>query len=472
MNAHYVLASDPTNGQDVTIAAGQPQTITVALKHATNDIQDSKDVVETIHYQYADGTQAHADNTQDVKFSRTGTRDLVTNSDNWQAWTPASGTWAAVTSPTITGYTPSQATVTGKNVTATTPDADVTVIYTKGNEPSKLGQVTINFVDQDDNNRIISSKQFSGQVGADSRYNTKADIDALVNQHYVLSNDETNGKDVIIADGQPTYTVFMKHGSKQVQDTKTVTETIHYQYIDGTPAANDHVATIQFTRHGVHDEVNGNDTWDPWTSDGHSFAAVDSPVLDGYTAHPATVAARTVNSDTPSQEITVVYLKKDNGNSGDNNGNKGNQQPGQPGQPTQPGNDNSSTGPNTQPGNDHGSTTQPSGNQPAGNRPVIDDSLISGGQNGFGGQSYVQAGQTNNGQTIQTGQANVQTPTGYKWETLRVLVPNSINNQQRLPQTGNAANAQRQAGFAVTLLAAILGIFGISLTGFKKDHND
>ncbi|MGN1284200.1 MAG: LPXTG cell wall anchor domain-containing protein, partial [Candidatus Limosilactobacillus intestinavium] len=64
-------------------------------------------------------------------------------------------------------------------------------------------------------------------------------------------------------------------------------------------------------------------------------------------------------------------------------------------------------------------------------------------------------------------QTNSQVPSGYKWETIRVLVPDSQRSQQRLPQTGND---QRQMGVVVTLLAAVLGIFGLSWTGFKKER--
>lgn len=196
----------------------------------------------------------------------------------------------------------------------------------------------------------------------------------------------------------------------------------------------DHVTTIHFTRQGVHDEVTGNDTWDPWNADSDSFAAVDSPAINGYTANPETVNARKVNSDSPDQEITVTYLKKTAQDQGNN----------QPGQ--QPADDHHAQQPT-----DHGQTQ--SANQ-----------SVAGQQTNAESSEPVSYQENATGQMAQT---SSQVPSGYKWETIRVLVPDSQSSQQRLPQTGNN---QRQMGVVVTLLAAILGIFGLSWTGFKKER--
>ena len=176
------------------------------------------------------------------------------------------------------------------NLTADTNDSKVTVIYTKNIE---IGHVSLNFVDADDNNRVLISKQFNGEVDSDTNYNTVTDLQTLKKDHYVLNGkDPTDGKNVKISDTPQTITVSLKHAKKDTQNSKTITETIHYQYTDGSQAAPDHKAIAHFTRTGQHDEVTGVDTWNPWTSNDNNFTAVDSPVLTGYTPSQTSVAGK------------------------------------------------------------------------------------------------------------------------------------------------------------------------------------
>lgn len=65
-----------------------------------------------------------------------------------------------------------------------------------------------------------------------------------------------------------------------------------------------------------------------------------------------------------------------------------------------------------------------------------------------------------------TTQNSENTPSGYRWETIRVLVPDKTSAKQgTLPQTGQ----KQQSGFIITLLAAILGIFGLALPHRKNN---
>lgn len=373
----------------------------------TQDVTDTKKVTETIHYQYADGSQAAADHTETVTFTRHGIKNLADNTTKWQDWKASSDGWQKVDSPVIADYTASPASVPAKSVTVDTKDAEVTVVYTKDQ-----AQVTVNYIDQDDNNRVLSSKQLKGDVGSDTNYNTKDEISELAKQHYILASDQTNGNDLTITDGK-TYNVYFRHDSTPVKGTQEVTQTIHYRYENGEPAAEDHVSEITFTRTGVHDEVTGKDSWDPWVPAKGSFAAVISPTIDGYTADPAQVDAQTIVADSSNQELTVVYTKK------------------------------------------------------AADRPVTPS------------DSNDKQVPTNNAQSTST-----TAPEGYHWETLRVLVPNGQSaanvapasatmvkatqpspSQEQLPQTGNR---QQHIGFVMTLLASILGIFGLSWWPFAK----
>ncbi|RZM12812.1 cell surface protein, partial [Lactobacillus delbrueckii] len=92
-------------------------------------------------------------------------------------------------------------------------------------------------------------------------------------------------------------------------ESKTINETIHYVYKDGTTAHDDYVAKpVEFTREVSTDAVTGDKTYGPW-SPAQSFAAVKSPELKGYTADKAQIDKQTVNGDSKDLEFTVTYTK-------------------------------------------------------------------------------------------------------------------------------------------------------------------
>lgn len=94
-----------------------------------------------------------------------------------------------------------------------------------------------------------------------------------------------------------------------VTESKTVTETIHYVYEDGTKAHDDFVAVpLIFTRTGVRDDSTGIVTWGSW-SPAQTFQAVTSPTIDGYTPDKPVVDAVTVTGDSADQVFTVTYKK-------------------------------------------------------------------------------------------------------------------------------------------------------------------
>jgi LPXTG-motif cell wall-anchored protein len=90
------------------------------------DDDTTKTITRTIHYVYTDGTKAADDVVQTVTFTR-----------DRGAWTPSDPqSFAAVTSPTIAGYTPNIAVVPGVEVHLGSSFRDITVIYIKNGNPS------------------------------------------------------------------------------------------------------------------------------------------------------------------------------------------------------------------------------------------------------------------------------------------------------------------------------------------------
>ena len=112
-----------------------------------------------------------------------------------------------------------------------------------------------------------------------------------------------------LANDQTVYYVYTKNAPTITTEKKTVNETIHYVYKDGSKAADDYVAKpVEFTRQVSTDAVTGEKTYGNWSAD-QSFDAVTSPELKGYTADKAQIDKQTVNGDSKDLEFTVTYTK-------------------------------------------------------------------------------------------------------------------------------------------------------------------
>ncbi|QNQ83550.1 LPXTG cell wall anchor domain-containing protein [Lactobacillus sp. PV037] len=99
----------------------------------------SKTVTRTIKYVYKDtNVSAAPDKVQTITFKGTGIIDKVTGKLIGEiTWTPATGSFESVVSPTIEGYTPDHSVVAAKDgITKDSTDSTVTVTYTKDTEPS------------------------------------------------------------------------------------------------------------------------------------------------------------------------------------------------------------------------------------------------------------------------------------------------------------------------------------------------
>ncbi|GAB2028153.1 mucin-binding protein [Lactovum odontotermitis] len=134
----YDIVSVDTLPESFDADTAKDQIVYIHLSHATEDSQESKEVNETIHYVYEDGTEAAPDKTDKVTFTRMNTTDKVTGeviaSTDWIAENDDT-TFDAVTSPEIDGYTADKSTVEAiTGLTADSEDTKVTVTYTKDAE--------------------------------------------------------------------------------------------------------------------------------------------------------------------------------------------------------------------------------------------------------------------------------------------------------------------------------------------------
>ncbi|MCC4384273.1 MucBP domain-containing protein, partial [Limosilactobacillus reuteri] len=242
--------------------------------------------------------------------------------------------------PEIPGYTPSVPTVT-----PTDPGKDTPVPYTPVT-PAKDQQALVNYVDADENNKVItSSGNLSGKAGDKIDYSTATTIQDLENKGYVLVNDGfPAGATYDNDDGTvQTYTVVLRHGTQPVtptdpgkpgepinpndpdgpkypdgsdQVTKNVTRTIQYVDENGDKISASVEQPVSFTAEGVLDKVTGQWTTPLTWSIDQTVSAVKSPVIGGYhlvnvdrDAAGNDVTSVTLTHNDNSYTVTVKYAK-------------------------------------------------------------------------------------------------------------------------------------------------------------------
>ena len=306
---HYKLVSDSTNGKDLIFDHDDnaDQSYEVHFVHGTHTINQTTSSKQTIHYVYADDLARHGkaadDNVQQLSFKRDGYNDEVTGTDHWNAWIPANSNYSAVDSPVIQGYTPDKAVIEKSTVNPTDKDTEITIVYNGDKQSAR-----VIYVDKT-TNATLTSNNLSGKSDKDSGYNTKDTIEKYQSQHYVLTGDETDGKNVIFDhdDKQDqTYYVYFVHGTKNVSRDHSASFTVHYIYKGGKQAKSDHEQALSFTENGIQDLVTQKITWTP--ADSQKFDDVVTPVITGYTPDQNEVIGQTANFETGDREVTVTYL--------------------------------------------------------------------------------------------------------------------------------------------------------------------
>ena len=299
------------------------QTYTVIFKHHRENVdpnhssadgtKGTKTLTETVHYKYANGTKAAEDQTAQVTFTRNGVLDDVTGIVAWGKWNEASQSYKALTSPTIAGYTPSETVVKRSSNSDAEQGPTVTVIYT-----ADAQKVHVQYIDGE-TDKLLRQDNLDGYTDETIPYSTAEGIKKFEGDGYELFKDNFPAGEKFDNDdaNDQTYTVIFKHHRENVdpnhssadgtKGTKTLTETVHYKYADGTKAAEDQTAQVTFTRNGVLDDVTGIVAWGKWNEASQSYKALTSPTIAGYTPSEA-VVKRSSNSDAEQgPTLTVLY---------------------------------------------------------------------------------------------------------------------------------------------------------------------
>ena len=335
-------------------------------KYPADSANLNKDVTNTIHYVYADGTTAKPSHTQTLTFVGSGVIDKVTGQyvevdENGNVkldengnlipgkltWTASDGTtFVEVVSPTIVGYTPDKGVVNAvEGINQDSKNLETTVVYT-----ANAAKAEIIYVDES-TGKQLENVVVDGKYNEAINYSTADKIKYYESLGYELVKDGYTGGE--FGEDTKTFYVTFKHGVVHVHPdnpgkpgeninpggdvkyptdsgvlNKDVTHTVHYVYADGTTAKPSHTQTLTFIGSGVIDKVtgqyievdetgnvkldeNGNPipgklTWA--ASDGTTFVEVVSPTIVGYTPDKGVVnAVEGINQDSKNLETTVVY---------------------------------------------------------------------------------------------------------------------------------------------------------------------
>ena len=188
--------------------------------------------------------------------------------------------------------------------------------------------MTVQYIDQDNNNSVIKSDAVDGNIGDKIDYSTASSITDFENKGYILVTDGFTGQagdEFTTENNGQVYKVVFKHGTRPVTpenpadpnepvdpdhpDTptpsnpnlskkdlqKTITRTVEYKYADGTQAHEPVKQELTFTGKGTIDLVTGNlVTVDEdgnitsqngkitWNHESQEFEAVPAIDHDGY----------------------------------------------------------------------------------------------------------------------------------------------------------------------------------------------
>ncbi|MTE03624.1 mucin-binding protein [Lactobacillus johnsonii] len=327
----YDLVSDDTNGKNIVFDAKDKidQHFEVHVKHHISNVTDDRILKAEFNRNITEHQPNGKDKeiTQHYTITRTGTQDQVTKEYKFSNWTMAQV--HEDKGDTFTGYTAQIKSSTPEGIASIVNGVPTVKAETFTNEKGKLlpknltekveisysanlENAIIKYVD-DTTGKTIKTAGTSGHYGEKIVFEptVATEINTLEKQGYTLVSNTFKDQSFQDEASQNEFIVHLKHGTSDVTRSKTVKETIHYVYKDGSKAHDDYVAqSKEFVDHGIKDNVTGDIKWNnEFEPTDYSFDAVKSPEIKGYAADKTSIEGQTVNSDSKDLEYTVVYTK-------------------------------------------------------------------------------------------------------------------------------------------------------------------
>lgn len=323
--------TDLQTGQTTTYPANTPVNSPV---NDANSYTNHATATRTVQYVFegnATNKPSVADVVQTINYEsyNTYTVNLVTGavlSTTTSDWTPVSGTTSA-TNTTIDEN--GQLTQTGAgDITDSTSivpavsgtfagwyldsssNAGSTSLSVNQNTTGQLVYkhyqgATINYLDADNNDAILTTISVSGKQGDTIDFDYSQNLQNLLDQGYVLASSDYQTGATFDSDdnSDQTFTVKLVHGTTDSTETKTITRTIKVTNPDGSVTITTQPVTL--SRTVTTDQVTGNKTYSDWTSG--EWEDYTTPNIAGYTPTISSVAEMTVTSDLSDQTVQITY---------------------------------------------------------------------------------------------------------------------------------------------------------------------
>ena len=246
---------------------------------------NSKVVTRTINVHNPDGT-THSEK-QTVMLSQ----EIKNNADGTQTVGPwSTAQWAAYAIPEIAGYTANPSTVAAQTVNEKTQEQTVDVYY----EPV-LQQITVNYLD---NGKIVGTQILSGYAG-----------ETIIPQYRAPKGyeiiDQPQGQVSFTTAQQQIIQVAVQARILKTSETKSLIRTVNIHRPSGTIQT--YRQPVVLVRTVYVNAVNGAKSYGSWSVG--SWDAVPVPVITGYTASQAQVAAQQVTAQDSDQLLDIYYTK-------------------------------------------------------------------------------------------------------------------------------------------------------------------
>ncbi|MEQ6217265.1 KxYKxGKxW signal peptide domain-containing protein [Levilactobacillus brevis] len=208
-----------------------------------------------------------------------------------------------------TGYALAPNTGLAYNGTLTDQGGTVTYLYL-----AKNATATVTYIDTTTGS-VLYTENLTGMLDTQSSYQTADTIVNYVKKGYVLVSDDYPTSGTIFSKDGTNYTVRLAHATDVTPETKTVTQTVHYQDSTGKPLHADTVNMITFTRTKVADRVTGEVTYSEWSSskNGNAFDVVSAPNISGYQPDTTVTQAVIVTPASADDVQTVTYSAEASG---------------------------------------------------------------------------------------------------------------------------------------------------------------
>ena len=246
---------------------------------------NSKVVTRTINVHNPDGT-THSEK-QTVMLSQ----EIKNNADGTQTVGPwSTAQWETYAIPEIAGYTANPSAVAAQTVNEKTQEQTVDVYY----EPV-LQQITVNYLD---NGKIVGTQILSGYAG-----------ETIIPQYRAPKGyeiiDQPQGQVSFTTAQQQIIQVAVQARILKTSETKSLIRTVNIHRPSGTIQT--YRQPVVLMRTVYVNAVNGAKSYGSWSVG--SWDAVPVPVITGYTASQAQVAAQQVTAQDSDQLLDIYYTK-------------------------------------------------------------------------------------------------------------------------------------------------------------------